>query len=222
MRVVGIGAVRAGWLAVCLEDGKFHRAARFRRFAEVVAGFLDASLFAVAMPIGLPERGTRAADRLARTILGRDRSVVDVPRREVVEEPTYERAAERLFRLEGRKLARATWALVPKLLEVDQRVGPGDPIVEVHAELSFRALAGRPLRHGTKTWGGIAQRRKLLASSGIRLPDDVNVLASASPGDVLDAAAAAWSAHRVATRIAISLPDPPEVDDLDRRMAIRF
>jgi len=29
--------------------------------------------------------------------------------------------------------------------------------------------------------------------------------------DVLDAAAAAWSAHRVATGVVQSLPEPPEI-----------
>ncbi|MFD8862917.1 DUF429 domain-containing protein, partial [Streptomyces sp. NPDC059590] len=30
------------------------------------------------------------------------------------------------------------------------------------------------------------------------------------PDDVMDAAAAAWSAHRIALGTAVSLPDPPE------------
>jgi predicted RNase H-like nuclease len=160
---------------------------------------------------------------MARALVGaQHRGVFEVPRREVVDEPTYARACERLLKLEGRKLSRQSWALVPKLREVDQRVGPSDPIVEVHPELSFRTLAGAPLRHGKKTWGGIALRRKLLAAAGIRLPEDLHVLASSAPDDVLDAAVAAWSAHRVATGAAQSLPDPPEIDELGRRVAIFY
>lgn len=223
MRVVGVDGTRKGWLAVCLEDGHFLKAATFRRFEEVVGAFLDASQFAVDIPIGLPDSGPRAADGLARKLVGpQHRSVFDVPRREVVEEWSYERACERLFKLEGRKLSKQSWAIVPKLLEVDQRVGPGDPIVEVHPEVSFRALAGRPLRFGKKTWGGISQRRKLLVAAGIRIPDDISVLGHAAPDDVLDATAAAWTAHRVATRVAQSLPEPPEQDELGRRVAIWF
>ncbi len=61
-----------------------------------------------------------------------------------------------------------------------------------------------------------------MAAAGIRLPGDVAVLASAVPDDVLDAAVAAWSAHRVATGSAVCLPNPPEIDDLGRRVAICY
>jgi predicted RNase H-like nuclease len=39
--------------------------------------------------------------------------------------------------------------------------------------------------------------------------------------DVLDAAGAAWSAHRIATRVARPLPDPPEQRD-GRSIAIWY
>jgi predicted RNase H-like nuclease len=54
-------------------------------------------------------------------------------------------------------------------------------------------------------------RRELLASAGIALSDDLGVAGRAAVDDVLDAAAAAWSARRVVMDEAISLPDPPEV-----------
>jgi predicted RNase H-like nuclease len=46
--------------------------------------------------------------------------------------------------------------------------------------------------------------------------------AQADPDDVLDAAAAAWSAHRVATGVAGSMPDPPQVNERGQRVAKWF
>ncbi|NUP38908.1 MAG: DUF429 domain-containing protein, partial [Streptomyces sp.] len=40
--------------------------------------------------------------------------------------------------------------------------------------------------------------------------DELGPAGRVPPDDVLDAAAAAWSAHRIALGTAASLPDPPE------------
>jgi predicted RNase H-like nuclease len=73
-----------------------------------------------------------------------------------------------------------------------------------------RAPAGRPLHTRKKTWNGAEQRRQLLATAGIDLTgldvSDDNVAVD----DVLDAAAVAWTARRVLTGEATSIPDSPE------------
>jgi hypothetical protein len=55
-------------------------------------------------------------------------------------------------------------------------------------------------------------RRRLLAdTAGIVLPDDLGPAGrAAAVDDVLDAAAAAWTARRVAHGQARPLPDPPD------------
>jgi predicted RNase H-like nuclease len=55
-----------------------------------------------------------------------------------------------------------------------------------------------------------------LAHVGIHLPDDLDSACDAGAVDVLDAAAVAWTAHRVAEGTALSLSEPLEVD-LDAR-----
>jgi predicted RNase H-like nuclease len=90
----------------------------------------------------------------------------------------------------------------------------------VHPEVSFRALGGRPLPASKRTWAGQAARRGLLEGAGIRLPDQLGRAGVAAPDDVLDAAAAAWSAHRIADGRAASLPHPPQPDPLGRPIAI--
>jgi predicted RNase H-like nuclease len=69
---------------------------------------------------------------------------------------------------------------------------------------------GVPLRHRKKSAGGALERAELLRHEGIAL-SGLGSSARAPLDDVLDAAAAAWSACRIANGTAQSLPDPPEV-----------
>jgi predicted RNase H-like nuclease len=69
-----------------------------------------------------------------------------------------------------------------------------------------------PLNHGKRSAAGALLRIDLLRSQGIEL-GDLNSAASAPLDDVLDAAAAAWSAHRIARRLARTLPEQPEIVD---------
>lgn len=60
------------------------------------------------------------------------------------------------------------------------------------------------------TWAGVEERRSALASVGMRPGDLGWVGGMAAVDDVLDAAAACWTARRYAMGNAISYPDPPE------------
>ena len=72
-------------------------------------------------------------------------------------------------------------------------------------------MAGRSLTHPKSTWAGAEERRQLLATAGIEIPADIGPAGqSAAVDDVLDAAAAAWTAKRYAERRAVALPEPPE------------
>ena len=80
-------------------------------------------------------------------------------------------------------------------------------MVEVHPEASFAELAGAALQSRKSCWAGIALRRCLLAGAGISLPDDLGLSGEkAAVDDVLDAAAAAWTAVRVLRDQAWSTP----------------
>jgi predicted RNase H-like nuclease len=73
---------------------------------------------------------------------------------------------------------------------------------------------GQPLAPPKTSWLGVAIRRRLLAEARIDLPDNFGGPANYVPvDDLLDAAAAAWSAARVARGEADSLPEPPEMLD---------
>jgi predicted RNase H-like nuclease len=77
---------------------------------------------------------------------------------------------------------------------------------EVWHQVSFAAMNDRPLTHRKISWTGQVARRALLAGHGIHLPDQLGAAGTAGTDDVLDAAAAAWSAHRIATGHASRLP----------------
>jgi predicted RNase H-like nuclease len=79
-----------------------------------------------------------------------------------------------------------------RILEADRAAHLDTRLFEVHPEVSFRELAGRPLEK-KRTLLGQTQRLELLASAGIHLD-------SAVDDDLLDAAVAAWSAARYASR----------------------
>ena len=175
------------------------------------------------MPLGLLATGWRTADLLARRALGRrGPCVFAIPPRPVWEQPAYANANQSCRELTGRGMSIQAWGLRGKLLEADEfrRAAAAPPLYEVHPELSFAALAGgAPLADSKHTPSGLAIRRALLAEAGIALPPRVP---GAAEDDLLDAAAVAWSAGRVAAGAAVTLSDPDQRADDGREIAIRY
>jgi predicted RNase H-like nuclease len=93
-----------------------------------------------------------------------------------------------------------------------------DPLAR-RAELSFAAMAGAPLPDSKHTPAGLAARRDLLARAGITLPVKI---AGAAEDDLLDAAAVAWSARRIAAGTAVTLANPGQQADDGSEIAIRY
>ncbi len=167
----------------------------------------DASVVGVDIPIGLPSEGARAADVAARVFVGpRRSSVFPTPPRAALVAPTY---------AEGRRvlpsLSAQSFALGKKILEVEACLE--ERVIEVHPEVSFAALAGGPLRHSKRSWNGQMERRRMLASAGIELPDELTGAGQAAADDVLDAAIVAWSAARKDRGEAMTLPADAPVQD---------
>jgi len=214
-RVLGVDACRAGWVGIALSADAL--AAYFAPEIEELAAAAerDGTLDAVAadMPIGLPDVSRRAADVLARQALGpRWASIFITPVRAALAHDDYKIASAENLRIAGEGISRQAFALRHKIRQVDQWIRRTDHrVVEVHPELAFAQLAGQPLPHSKSTWNGAAQRRHLLAAAGIRLDDDLAAAgAAAGTADILDAAAAACTALRVAQGQARPMPDPPE------------
>jgi predicted RNase H-like nuclease len=223
--VTGIDGCAGGWVAVTLSAAGD---AGPPTVSVTVARTLDTlapdGVTGIDMPLGLLAAGWRTADLLARRALGRRGSCVfAIPPRPVWEQPSHADASRCCRELTGRGMSIQAWGLRGKLLEADEfrrTAAAQPPLYEVHPELSFAALAGgTPLTDSKHTRGGLAVRRALLARAGLVVPPRVP---GAAEDDLLDAAAVAWSAGRVAASAAVTLSDPAQRADDGREIAIRY
>ncbi len=210
--VLGVDACPGGWVGVCLDGGR-----AVGRFAPTLHGLVGVdgealSVIAIDIPIGLPDAGVRQADLLARAALGPRRSSVFLtPARAAVLAETYDEANAVNRRLAGQGVSRQSYGLRTRILEAEEFVdGWVRPVIEVHPELSFTMMGGRPVPASKKTWPGAERRRELLRQNGIDLCAIGPEVGRAGVDDVLDAAAAAWTARRFAAGQAIARPDEPE------------
>jgi predicted RNase H-like nuclease len=213
--VLGVDACPAGWVGVALA-GRCVRAVVHAEISGVVALAAVAEpldVIAIDIPIGLADRSTRQADLLARTAAGRRRASVFVtPVRAALQADTYAEALAVSQALTGHGISRQAYGLRDKILQVDGwRERAPCLVVEAHPELSFAAMAGKPPPDSKSTWAGAVRRRELLAANGIDLAGDLGLSGlRVGVDDVLDAAAVAWTATRVAARTARRLPGQAE------------
>jgi len=219
--VTGIDACPGGWVAVTL--------AASGPPAVKVAATLDALEITgpagVDMPLGLLASGWRAVDALARRALGRrGPTVFAIAPRPVWAEASYAEANRRCRELTGQGLSVQAWGLRARLLDADRyRRTCRHPLHEVHPELAFAALAGAPLPDSKHTPAGRAGRRTLLAVAGIELHASLrSTVPRPAEHDLLDAAAVAWSARRIAAGTAVILTDPAQRADDGAEIAIRY
>ena len=196
--VAGIDGTKGGWVAVILEDGRFVGDAVLRPVETDFRELGDVDVIGVDVPIGF---GPRLADAAARAYLvGAASTVFSTPSRDVLEVPFGP----------GLGVSAQAHALGPRILHVTRLAEHDSRLHEVHPEVTFRAMNdGRPLQYRKKSAGGALERIELLRRHGIEL--ELGTAASAPLDDVVDAAAAAWSAQRIATGAAKTLPDPPEL-----------
>lgn len=237
--VAGVDGCRAGWVVVLYQFGEVPRyeAHLCSSFADVLLVASAATQIAIDIPIGLPERGGRggrACDVAARANLGaRQSSVFAVPSRAAVMEVDYGQAcAVALATSEPPlKVSKQTFNLFPKIREVDTAISADlqRRVVECHPELAFWALNGeRPLTEPKKVKSrpaepGLALRRKLLEAAGFTSDFFIAARFAArdcGADDVVDAAACAWSAARIAAGRGRRFPECPMVDARGLRMEI--
>jgi len=214
--VLGVDACPAGWVGVVLAAAGVRALVRAEIGALVRAAADESGplrVVAIDIPIGLADASTRQADLLARKAAGpRSASVFGTPVRAALQAAAYADALAVSRALTGHGISSQAFRLRDKILQVDGwRGGAPCPVVEAHPELSFAAMAGAPLADAKSTWAGAVRRRDLLAASGIDLTGDL-ALGGQRVGvdDVLDAAAVAWTARRVAAGTARRLPAEPE------------
>ena len=213
--VIGVDGARLGWVGV-VWDGRtptplFDRTLEglCRRAADEVG---PVSVVSVDIPIELEEAERRACDLEARPLLGGRRSSLFAPPvLGALDRATYADANEWSKATTGQGISKQAWMLVPKIQEVRAFVRTsGLAVYETFPELSFRAMNGdRPLSHAKRTWTGMAMRLRLLRDAGIVLPIEAGAAGDVAADDLIDAAAAAWSARRIASGQGARVPADP-------------
>ena len=143
-------------------------------------------------------------------------SVFSAPVRPVLKASNYKEACEFSCASadNGGAISRQTWAIVPKIKEVDDllQVRPAlrEIFHEVHPEVCFRELADRPMDYSKKKREGQDERRRALHQSFHYLDEILTRghKVGLAPADILDAAVACWSALRLADGKGRSLIEP--------------
>lgn len=219
--VLGIDAYRGGWVGVELCEGAFVGAHVGDALADVVAGVPGAAAVGVDMPLGLVDRGVRDTDAAAQRLLGRRRSSIFViPPAPCWQAASHAEASALSKELTGKGMSIQAWGLRRKLLEANALYDDGAALWEVHPELSFAELGLTADDGSKKTWRGQRARLRVLAAAGIDVPEDLGAAAAVPADDVLDAAAVAWSAARIAAGRAFGVPERTQLDTRGRRIAI--
>lgn len=207
--VLGVDGAPGGWVGVRW-DGPSVDCRFTATLEELVAGAGPVAVVGVDMPIELEVSATRAAEDLARALLGpRRSSLFPSPSLGALDfaDHDYPGANAWSKATTGRGISKQAWFLVPKIREVRALARTREvPVHECMPELSFRAMHGAPIPHPKKTWSGQALRLRLLREQGIELPDDPGPAGGVAPDDLIDAAAVAWSARRIATGEAECVP----------------
>ena len=221
--VAGIDGCPSGWLCLTkvLSTGVVQ--------ARILGGISDLlglvpkpEVVMVDVPIGLTDAGKRKCDIEARVYLKapRARSVFPSPIRPMLAATSYVQACQIGEAADGRKLTQQTWAILPKIREVDTFLRSGPTlnrwVREVHPEVSFWAWnGGKAMTHKKTLSEGRAEREALVkpvygaaytaAQSSLRRGHYGN-------DDLLDAFAALWTGERVVAGREWVIPTKPPVD----------
>jgi predicted RNase H-like nuclease len=217
--VAGVDGVPTGWVVARVAPDRV-RWCVVPDAAAVLAATAGCAAVGVDIPLGLPAGpAPRACDVATARRLGRARSsVFPAPPRPVLAAATHAEACALARGLTGRAISLQTFHIGAKIRDWDAVEDLPAHVVEVHPELSLRALAPGIAFAPKKTARGTGQRIAALA----RWLDAATALADLPPGvrldDVLDALAAAWSAARWARGEAEVVG--AETDDRGRPMRV--
>jgi predicted RNase H-like nuclease len=231
-RVAGVDGTPGGWAALIADVDRavLHKIISLPEIFKVAS---DLDVIAIDVPIGLLDSyriGGRICDCEARQVLGPSRasSVFPAPVRGVLAAGSWQEAFEmsRASAPNGKGISKQTFAIVPKIKEVDdllQKRHELRPLLrEVHPELCFCELVGRPMSYHKGSSAGRQERRLALKSVFAELDaiEKSGVDREIPTEDIFDAAVACWSAVRIASGAGRSLPADIPLDATGLPMAI--
>src|SRR5208283_3813221 len=168
--VAGIDGCKGAWISVSMETDSRHLFwSKHYLLSDLLEQIGTAKIIGIDIPIGLPEKGSRACDLEARRLLKkRGSSVFPAPILAVLGANGYESACDIRSGIEGKKMSQQAWAIVPKVGEVDlllrQRPEYRPVLHEVHPEVSFYFMGNnKPNSYSKKKGLGMDERIKKLS-----------------------------------------------------------
>jgi predicted RNase H-like nuclease len=221
--LAGIDGCKDGWVCVFKDASTGALSVRvINRVAELLDPGMRPDIAMIDIPIGLPDSGSREADLAARAYLGSPRasSVFPCPIRPVLKSNSYEDACSIGLQTDGRKLSKQSWAILPKIREVDDFLCADIKrqrwLREVHPEVCFAVWnAGAAMVDGKKSLRGQEARRALVESvygDALRSMIRSQFGRGFAMDDLLDAFAALWTCERVMEGQARTFPLNPKKD----------
>lgn len=202
MFVAGVDGCRAGWVAFKVEVPSLVTSVDVVDLSELLSRRPnDLLCLAIDIPIGLLDC-SRACDKAARRLLRQPRgtSVFAAPCRAALTATTHAAASQINREKTGRGLSQQAFGIAHKIKQVDDAMTSDSQqwAFEVHPEVCFWALnQRRPMAHNKKTREGAADRINLLRLPFPNIERDLADRPSrVGADDLLDAAAAAWTALR--------------------------
>ncbi len=139
MTAIGLDSCRSGWFYILLAEGQFDFGVVEK--AEKLLGMTSpSSRIFIDIPIGLTKATPRQCDLEARKRLGkRKASVFPSPSRAALNASSYEDANQKNLTASGKKLSKQSYAILPKIKEIDQLI-QSKPLAkaimkEVHPEI---------------------------------------------------------------------------------------
>ena len=227
MFVAGVDGCRAGWVRFAVEVPSLATSVDVVDLAELLRNRpSDLACIGVDIPVGLID-GSRACDKAARKLLGQPRgtSVFAAPCRAALSATTHAAASQINRDKTGRGLSQQAFGIIPKIKQVDDAITSDCQrwVLEVHPEVCFWAFNHHsPMKHNKKTKEGAVERIALLRRV---FPEIDKHLASrptrVGADDLLDSAAAAWTALRH-HRNKAECVCPPELDEVGLAVTIYY
>ena len=238
---VGVDGCREGWFTVALTETDSFGVFQFSKISDLYSFFCDGNTHVrilVDIPIGLVDSKSnfkrRFCDVKARSLLRpyRQSSVFPTPCREAIYARSYESACDINEEVTGKRLTKQTWGIVPKIREMNDflivTASAKEKIIEIHPEICFWALAGKPMEHSKKENEGFNERKKLLQEICTSTDEIVqNALSKyrrkdVARDDILDALVASVTAKLSYQRGLKSIPEIPEKDSQGLPMQIVY
>lgn len=231
-RCIGIDGCKSGWICVSRVNAAGQLRAQIIDQMENLE-FNTYDFIAIDIPIGLPVSGSRACDVGARVILKpRGCCVFPAPIRPLLDAEDYAKACAIKFAIDGNKISRQAWGIMPKIAEVDELLQSREElrtkVIEVHPEVSFCCMNNQvPLLLGKKSCEGKLNRLTLIdlyfgAGTIKYLKNSLVGNRGWGDDDLLDACAALWTAERIQLGIAQSIPNHWSNDETGIPMRIVY